>query len=185
MSSSFFDSSFDYRSLLPTHNSGEASQQQEESDDNQVCCGFLPDLSWRERLIGCVTCMVAGYILSMGSFWRLKDLVRGDPYPFVLNATIGNVISLSGSCFLSGPKTQMNRMFHDSRRIATIVYLGSLILTLFVAFVDPPGPKGFILLLLMLCQYVAITWYCLSYIPFARDAVKAIIRRWFGNSDDF
>ena len=120
----------------------------------------------------------------MGSFWRLGSLIKGDPYPFVLNATIGNIISLSGSCFLSGPEAQMSRMFHESRKVATIAYLGSLLVTLFVAFVDPPGPKGFILLLCMLCQYVAITWYCLSYIPFARDAARALMRRWFSVSND-
>ena len=97
MSSSFADSTFDYRSLLPTRSveSSEQISQQQESDENEVCCGYLPDLTWRERLIGCVTCMLAGYILSMGSFWRFRNLLKGDP--FVLNATIGNIISLSGS----------------------------------------------------------------------------------------
>jgi|UPI0005819B9A hypothetical protein len=190
--SSFADSTFDYRSLLPTRSSASADNggPSYEStttsvDDNEVCFGFLPDLSWRERLIGCGTCMVAGYLLSMGSFWRLKDLVRGDPYPFVINATIGNIISLSGSFFLSGPHAQLQKMWHETRRVATAVYLASLILTLLIAFGKPPGPNAFYLLVLMACQYVTITWYCLSYIPFARDAVRSYARRWFSGSAEY
>jgi hypothetical protein len=68
-------------------------------------------------------------------------------------------------------------MFHKTRRVATAVYLGSLVLTLIVAFVPFPFGKGLVLLLLMLCQYAAIGWYILSYIPFARDAVIGWCRR--------
>jgi len=176
-SSQLFDSSFDYRSLLPTR-AEQPQQQARPIDEEEGACGFLPDLSWRERLLGCATCMVAGYLLSFGSFWRLRDLVRGDPLPFVMNATIGNLLALCGSCFLSGPRSQMQKMWHDTRKVATAVYLGSLFLTLIVAFVKIPG-QSFFLILLMGCQYVSITWYCLSYIPFAREAItNYVARRW-------
>lgn len=121
--------------------------------------------------------MIAGYLLSFGSFWRIRDLVRGDPLPFVVNTTVGNLIALAGSCFLSGPHAQMSRMFHETRKWATVAYLSSLALTLVVAFSGLPGPKGFILLLLMGTQYIAILWYTLSYIPFARETIMGFIYR--------
>ncbi len=97
----------------------------------------------------------------------------GNPIPFVMTATIGNIIALCGSCFLSGPKSQAKKMWHATRRVATIVYLGSLVLTLVVAFCPLPATlQKLLLLVLMICQYLAIFWYCLSYIPFAREAVK-------------
>ena len=142
----------------------------------------MPDgLSWRERLLGCGTCLVAGYILSFGAFWRLVDLAAGDPFPFVMNATIGNLIALAGSFFLSGPKNQWRRMWHDKRRTATTLYLSTLFLTLFVALVHKsiPGPQGLYLVVLMLAQYVAITWYILSYIPFAHEMISQYITRRF------
>ena len=166
---------FDYRSLLPTHRSTtESSYSENDEPDECFLCQYFPDLSWRERLIGCGTCMIAGYILSMGSFWRLKSLVQGDPVPFVLNTTVGNLIALAGSFFLTGPKTQYRKMFHDSRRVATYMYLGSLFLTLLVTATTG---GAFLLIILVLFQYVAITWYTLSYIPFARDIASGFLQR--------
>ena len=97
--------------------------------------------------------------------------------PYVVNATIGNIIALCGSCFLSGPKQQSRKMFHKTRRLATFTYLGSMVLTLIVALVPFPGNKAPVLLFLMFCQYVSITWYCISYIPFAREAIIGWINR--------
>jgi len=142
---------------------------------------------------------------------------------------VGNLIALAGSFFLKGPRTQWRQMWHESRMHATGLYIGSLFLTLFVAFIGMPGPKGLYLVLLMICQYLvrteylptvhyimrcqpfvlnlvayiefvlflllitslpqhcvkfhpvvkSITWYCLSYIPFAREAITSYVRRNF------
>jgi hypothetical protein len=182
--SSLFDSGFDYQNLLPTRssnnaNAGSHSNASTSSDDGSSGAngGCFPALSYRERILGCATCMVAGYLLSMGSLWRIKDLVvNRDPLPFVMNATIGNILALAGSFFLSGPKHQMERMWHDKRRTATALYLSSLGLTLCVAFLPIPVGKGLLLLLLMICQYVSIAWYTLSYIPFAHEAIRGYIQ---------
>ena len=185
-------SAWDYRSLLPSSldRSTFSTQGEQDSIDaaaaeeqEELTCPCCPDgLGWRERLLGCATCMICGYLLSLGSFWRLMDLSQGNPYPFVLNATVGNIIALGGSFFLSGPKAQWRRMWHDSRRTATLLYLGSLVLTLFVALVDIPGPQALYLVIFMLAQYVAITWYCLSYIPFAQDMITNYVRRRWNTS---
>ena len=87
--SSFFESTFDYRSLLPTttSSSGPPSAVDDNTDVDESS-SLCYEMSLRERLLGCGTCMVAGYMLSMGSFWRITDLVvRHDPFPFVLHAT--------------------------------------------------------------------------------------------------
>jgi len=175
-------SGFDYRSLLPSSNRLEVADGNDTDPDRELC-GFLPALQWRERCIGCATCMIAGYLLSLGSFWRLKDLLRGDPIPFTVNATVGNMIALAGSCFLSGPATQMSKMFRPVRRIATICYLGSLGLTLLVALWGHWIPlQGLVLLILMGLQYVAIAYYTLTYIPYGREAVSSFARRWWNRN---
>jgi hypothetical protein len=181
--SSFLDSSFDYRSLLPTTlRQDDNGFDQDANTDNDDGCSCLPEMTWRERILGCATCMIAGYLLSFGSFWRIKDLViHHDPLPFVLNATVGNLIALAGSFFLTGPLAQFRNMWQEKRRTATALYVGSLFLTLVVAFSPVPGPKGLYLLILMLVQYVSITWYCLSYIPFAQDMLTGFLRRRLGS----
>lgn len=156
-----------------------SSGNDREIDEERDWCNLLPGLSWTERLIGCGTCMVAGYLLSFGSFFRVKELMFGNPLPFVINVTIGNVIALCGSCFLSGPKSQMKRMCDEKRKITSALYLSSLVMTLVVAFIPgfPNAIKGPLLLTLVICQYVFITWYILSYIPYARETVVNFFRR--------
>lgn len=191
-------SSFDYRSLwsknekpgdttaadnnaaaaTSTTNAANNTIDYGDTDDEGICCKYcLPELSWRERLLGCAACMIAGYLLSFGSFFRIKDLLLGNSLPFVYYATVGNIIALTGSFFLKGPKTQLRHMFDDTRRIATIVYLVSMALTLTVAFSPVWGPKSFYLILLMVCQWLAVAWYCLSYIPYAREAIRGYMSR--------
>jgi hypothetical protein len=145
---------------------------------------FLPSLSLRERLLGCGTCMIIGYILSFGSFMRMKDLLVGNPVPLVVHVTVGNIIALCGTCFMTGPQSQLHRMFHKSRKVASIFYLGSLAATLFLLLLPHFLFRGLILFCLMIGQYIAITWYCLSYIPFARQFVSQCCRRLVLTVDD-
>jgi hypothetical protein len=144
----------------------------------------LPSPSLRERLLGCITMMLCGYLLSFGSFMRLTHLFSGNPVPIVVNVTIGNIIALCGTCFLSGPQMQLQRMFHKSRKLASIFYLGSLGVTMFLLLVPHFPFRGLLLFLLMIGQYVAITWYCLSYIPFARQFVSNGCRRLVGAAEE-
>jgi hypothetical protein len=164
--------SMDLNSLLPQRSSDASTDSQQQEDE-----GWMPSLTFQERMIGCGTCMVFGYLLSFGSFVRFKDLVFGNPVPFAVNATVGNIIALCGSFFMSGPQQQMKKMWHESRRTSSICYLSSLGVTLVLACIPKFLGQGLLLLVCLLFQWVSIFWYCLSYIPFARDAIKTWCRR--------
>ena len=102
---------------------------------------------------------------------RLAQLLAGNPRPFVLYYSFGSALSICSSFFLSGPWKQVKKMFAPVRVVATVVYLITLSLTLFVAlspYARMPG-RGVLLLLLVIAQFVAYVWYSLSYIPFARS----------------
>jgi len=154
-------------------------QNPQDDDDMTEVCAMIPALTLQQRVGGCLGCMLLGYVLSFGSFFRMRDLiVYGDPLPFVVVATLGNIISLCGSIFLVGPFSQVKKMFHPTRKLATILYLSSLIITLLVAFLchGMPG-QALLLVTLMVCQYVSISWYCLSYIPYARQMAYRLFTR--------
>lgn len=68
--------SMDFASLLPTRQTTEERQAEVPEDD---MCSILPTLTWQERLGGCGVCMVAGYLLSFGAFFRVKELITGNP----------------------------------------------------------------------------------------------------------
>jgi len=132
-------------------------------------CGVLPSLTYTQRLTGCLCCMTLGFLLTFGSFMRFSKLLQGDPIPFVTTFTMGNIIALCGTCFMSGPKSQLKRMFKKTRRVASILYMLSITGTLTVAlalkdwqFQTPT------LLFCIVIQYTSLIWYTLSYIPFAR-----------------
>ncbi|XP_001364417.1 vesicle transport protein SFT2B isoform X2 [Monodelphis domestica] len=127
-----------------------------------------PSLSWGTRIKGFAACFAIGIIFSlMGTFFLWvpkKGLVL-----FAAFYTLGNIASLGSTIFLMGPVKQLKRMFETTRLIATIVMLLCLILTLCSAFWW--HNKGLALIFCIL-QSLALTWYSISYIPFARDAVK-------------
>ena len=63
------------------------------------------------------------------------------------------------------------------RLLATGVYLFFMAFTLFLAFY--PGEiflRVLWLVLSIFCQFLALVWYTLSYIPFAREVMQGICR---------
>ncbi|XP_073483698.1 vesicle transport protein SFT2A isoform X5 [Aquarana catesbeiana] len=73
---------------------------------------------------------------------------------FAVFYTLGNVAALTSTCFLMGPVKQLKKMFEPTRLIATVVMLWQ--------------KKGLAFLFCIL-QFLAMTWYSISYIPFASD----------------
>lgn len=102
---------------------------------------------------------------------RFTQLLLGDPVPFATMYTIGNLVSICSSCFLSGPWAQAKSMFAATRYAATLVYLSTLFLTLFFAFWRQFPGQAVVLLLCIITQFLAAVYYILSYIPFARTLV--------------
>ena len=47
----------------------------------EACCEFCPKLTYRQRLYGYATCFFLAFVLSIGSWMRLVDLVHGNPTP--------------------------------------------------------------------------------------------------------
>ena len=68
-------------------------------------------------------------------------------------------------------------MFLPKRIFATSAYLISIIVTLVVA-IQTKSTIGTLLCIFL--QFLALTWYTLSYIPFARDLVKRMVGGCFG-----
>lgn len=82
--------------------------------------------------------------------------------------TLGNICAISSTCFLMGPLKQIKNMFAPTRIIATVVMFLSLVLVLMSAFWWKKPVLSFIFCII---EFFAFTWYGISYIPFARDAI--------------
>ncbi|RLV99000.1 hypothetical protein DV515_00010228 [Chloebia gouldiae] len=116
-------------------------------------------LGWGTRVKGFIACFVIGCLCSiLGSclLWiPKKGLVL-----FAVFYTLGNIASIGSTMFLMGPMKQLKRMFEPTRLIATIVMLWR---------------KAGLALLFCILQFFAMAWYSISFIPYARDAVKKCV----------
>eukprot|EP00091_Calanus_sinicus_P025393 TRINITY_DN9673_c0_g1_i1.p2 TRINITY_DN9673_c0_g1~~TRINITY_DN9673_c0_g1_i1.p2 ORF type:complete len:117 (-),score=28.47 TRINITY_DN9673_c0_g1_i1:77-427(-) len=78
------------------------------------------------------------------------------------------MMAIGSTLFLMGPMKQLSNMFAKTRVIATVVMLSALVLTLCSAFW---WRKNVLALMFVIIQFCAMTWYSISYIPYARDAI--------------
>ncbi|XP_046560435.1 vesicle transport protein SFT2B-like isoform X2 [Haliotis rubra] len=121
-------------------------------------------LSWSTRIKGFIVCFVLGVVLSTLGTCLL--FARNGLIMFAVLYTVGNILSLSSTCFLMGPLNQLKKMFAKTRIIATILVLVMFVLTIVFATALKNGAA--LAILCCILQFLALTWYSLSYIPFAR-----------------
>lgn len=127
-------------------------------------------LTRTQRLYGFVGCLIIGFALSLlGSIL----LFLGQLGSFAVLYTIGIMVSLVGTGFVIGFASQFKLMFKPVRIIATIVFLGSVGLVFVGAFVLR---NEVLCIIFVVIEYLAYTWYNLSYIPYARSAVLKLVR---------
>ena len=97
--------------------------------------------------------MSIGFLLTIGSLVRLKALLHGDPAPFVIYFTFGNLCAIASCFFLSGPKSHCKKMIDPTRRIATAFYLITIFFTFFVVFYEKIPDDGRVGIII-LCVFV-------------------------------
>lgn len=139
-------------------------------EENNLC----PSLSYNTRVKGFVGCFVSGFVLSfIGGFM----LSVGNMKAFIVLYTFGNIIAMSGTMFLMGPKRQCQTMWKPVRAAATAVYLIALVATVVVAF---SSKKALPVIILLVIQFCAGVWYSASYIPYARKMIMSCMSSTFG-----
>ncbi|XP_014802902.1 PREDICTED: vesicle transport protein SFT2B isoform X2 [Calidris pugnax] len=116
-------------------------------------------LGWGTRVKGFIACFALGCLFSLLGSCLLWVPKKGLTL-FAVFYTLGNITSIGSTLFLMGPMKQLKRMFEPTRLIATIVMLWR---------------KEGLALLFCILQFFAMAWYSISFIPFARDAVKKCI----------
>ena len=146
----------------------------------EVIDASCPSLTFKQRLWGFGICFGIGCIVSLGSMLFWHKLLHGNPGPFAINYTLGNLISVASTFFLMGPHRQLKRMSHPTRAGVALVFVLSAAATLVCAFLLPsmtpqlsPIVIAVIIVACMVVQFSAFFWYALSYIPYGRRMCKA------------
>ncbi|KAH7557787.1 hypothetical protein JRO89_XS11G0220300 [Xanthoceras sorbifolium] len=140
----------------------ESFLEEEGSDD--FC-----SLSYTQRMYAFAACLVAGLACMF-----LSMIVFIKPIKFAILFTFGNLLAVGSTAFLIGPVQQINMMFDSARIYATAVYLGCVVIALICALLIH---SKILTLIGIICEVLALIWYCLSYIPFARRIVSDLMVR--------
>ncbi|XP_003743945.1 vesicle transport protein SFT2A [Galendromus occidentalis] len=127
----------------------------------------LTTLSWSTRIKGFTICFVLGFVFSILGVGLL--ILPTGTRLFCLFYTLGNISAIFATLFLMGPVNQFKKMFNSSRWIASVMMISFLILTMMAGLY---WKKRGLTILFCMCQFLSMTWYSLSYIPYAREAVK-------------
>lgn len=131
----------------------------------KTLCG---DLSYKTRIIGWLACSIVGFVLSL-VICLVFVLSNFNVAAFAILYSLGQILNIAGSCFLSTPSGHLKDMKKKSRIIPSIVYVLSIILTIVVAVVTQI--KGLVFLFLVI-QVFAYYWYTISFIPFGQKILK-------------
>lgn len=136
-------------------------------DNNPTLCG---DLTYKTRIIGFLACSITGWLLSLIiTFVFIFSQFNIATYAILYS--LGQVLNIAGSCFLSTPEGQIKAMKKKHRLIPSLVYVGLIILTLVIAIAT--DIKGLVLFLVVL-QVFAYYWYTISFIPFGNKILKKL-----------
>ena len=122
--------------------------------------GLCPALTYKQRLYGALSCVGLGFLMSIGATLALLG-GKNHISDYAVLYTLGNIFSICGSGFIVGPCRQAKLMFKPVRRAACIIYLSTMIATVFVAIYYPDILLIFTLLII---QYCALIWYGASFI---------------------
>uniref|UniRef100_A0A3Q2USJ6 Vesicle transport protein n=1 Tax=Haplochromis burtoni TaxID=8153 RepID=A0A3Q2USJ6_HAPBU len=119
-------------------------------------------LSWGTRVKGFLICFVLGVVCSILGTCLLWVPGFGLAV-FAVLYSLGNICALSSTMFLMGPCRQLKTMWAKERVLATVIML---VRTNNFSLLS--WKNNGLALLFCILQFLAFTWYGLSYIPFAR-----------------
>uniref|UniRef100_A0A914XUR6 Vesicle transport protein n=1 Tax=Panagrolaimus superbus TaxID=310955 RepID=A0A914XUR6_9BILA len=161
------------KTVVGSSSSSDLEATNNSNDTTQPEIQNVNGLSWDLR----VQCFILAFMLSMiCSFLGTPLLVSGKFTGFAVMVSLGGIISLLSTCFLSGPIKQLKKMFEPTRIVASLIYILMIILTFIAGLVMQN------VLLAVICtggQYIAMAWYSLSYIPYAREMLLRCFGRCF------
>jgi len=89
-------------------------------------------MSYKTRIIGWLACSIIGTVMSLivSLVFVFSDF---DVAIFAVVYSLGQILNITGSCFLSTPSGHLKAMKKKHRIIPSIVYISLIILTLIIA----------------------------------------------------
>ena len=126
---------------------------------------MCPDLDFKTRILGFLLTFIIGVIMMIGSIKQLFTIAFSGQRFFAVWYSLGNIVCIASTFFLTGPKKQCEKIIEPTRFKTSIVLFGSIICSLIFGIF---GFSKILVLLTVAIQFCALIWYVLSYVPMGR-----------------
>lgn len=122
-------------------------------------------MNYQQRLqIFVVALLVSALFFALAFFVGLP-LITVRPQKFALSFTMGSITFMSSFAILKGPYEHFKTLLGGDRMHFTAVYIGSMILTIYLTF-TAGGMEGYVLVLgASGMQLAALVWYLVTFLP--------------------
>ncbi|KAL7542860.1 hypothetical protein ACHAXR_012158 [Thalassiosira sp. AJA248-18] len=131
-------------------------------------------LNYQQRFqIFCICLLLSSVFFALGFFVGIP-LLTVRPQKFALSFTCGSITFMSSFAILKGPYEHFKSMLAYDRIHFTVVYLGSMMMTLYLTF-TAGGAQGYVLVLgASMLQLVALLWYLVTFLPGGAMGMKVL-----------
>ncbi|KAL7515481.1 hypothetical protein ACHAXN_013118 [Cyclotella atomus] len=131
-------------------------------------------MNYQQRFqIFCICLLLSALFFALGFFVGIP-LLTVRPQKFALSFTCGSITFMSSFAILKGPQAHLMSMLAGDRIHFTVMYLGSMLLTLYLTF-TAGGAKGYVLVLgSSALQLLALMWYLITFLPGGAMGMKVL-----------
>jgi len=148
-----------------------------ESMVNKVDAYF--ELSYMQRMAGFAMTGIGGLVMMGMASMYLPMVLIGFPQKFAFTYAMSNLLLLLSSCFMVGPKKQIENMMQPSRAVAALGWLTSTIGLLYVVW----RMRFFVYVVSALSvQVICLLYYVGTYLPWGNSWVTYIVKSWVSMS---
>ncbi|KAL9180037.1 hypothetical protein ACHAXT_008007 [Thalassiosira profunda] len=136
--------------------------------------GKVMGMNYQQRFqVFSICLLLSAVFFSLGFFVGIP-LLTVRPQKFALSFTCGSVTFMGSFAILKGPMEHLKSMLAADRIHFTAMYLGSMLLTLYLTF-TVGGAKGYILVLAASgAQLLALLWYLVTFLPGGATGMKVL-----------
>jgi len=122
-------------------------------------------MNYQQRFqVFCICLLLSAVFFALGFFVGIPMLTI-RPQKFALSFTCGSITFMSSFAILKGPYEHLQSMIAYDRIHFTVLYVGSMVMTLYLTF-TVGGAQGYILVLAASAlQLMALMWYLVTFLP--------------------
>jgi len=158
------------QSLLPGNFNIAAMRSSLEAQLPQKVMG----MNYQQRFqVFCVLLLLSALFFALGFFVGVP-LLTVRPQKFALSFTCGSIMFMGSFAILKGPGEHLRSMLTFERIHFTVLYLGSMMLTLYLTF-TAGGAKGYVLVMAASAlQLLSLLWYLVTFLPGGAMGMKML-----------